>query len=64
MAKTNQTNSKSDVVFIGWKDTSRGRAVALFDVKDDEHPLYGTTVCELTLRKFQLQVPQMELVTE
>jgi hypothetical protein len=54
-------SSKSDAEFIGWQKTSTGEAIALYNVKAEQHPLFQSTVSEKTLRKENLEVPQMPL---
>jgi hypothetical protein len=43
--------------FIGWQSTPRGENFALYNIIDQTHPSYGSTVTEETLRKLKLQVP-------
>jgi hypothetical protein len=57
--RKNQSGFNQDVVFVGWQETFEGTHLALFTVLLEEHPLYGSTVCEPTLRKFQLNVPRI-----
>jgi hypothetical protein len=49
--------SDSDAEFIGWQKTMTGEKPALFTVKAKQHPLYGSTVSETTLRQQNLENP-------
>ncbi len=60
MAKrSNRSGTKSDAVFIGWQEGFRGPRLALFNITADGHPSNGSTVCEPTLRKLDIQVPEV-----
>lgn len=47
------------VVFLGWQKTGSGEEIALYNVTDENHPLYGSTVTDRTLREHDLPVPQV-----
>jgi len=57
--RTNRSVSNVDAVFIGWQQTPWGKPLALYNITVIDHPLYGSTVCEETLREFHLQIPQI-----
>ena len=58
MAKrSNRSGTKSEAIFIGWQETRVGTRLALFNITADGHPSNGSTVCEPTLRKLDIQVP-------
>jgi len=60
MAKNkNRSDRESEAEFIGWQETSWGTRMALFTITVEEHPSYGSTVCEPTLRAFNLRIPQI-----
>jgi hypothetical protein len=60
MAKQkNRFGLESEAEFIGWQETSWGKRLALFTITIEEHPSYGSTVCEPTLRAFNLRIPQI-----
>ena len=47
--------------FLGWQPTPKGEIVALYNIIDQKHPRYGSTVTEDTLRELKLQVPETPL---
>ena len=49
--------------FIGWQSTPRGENFALYNIIDQTHPSYGSTVTEHTLRELKLQVPQTPMMS-
>jgi hypothetical protein len=57
--RKNRFGSKPDAVFVGWQETNSGTRVALFNITADEHPSYGSTVSEETLRNHDLMVPRI-----
>ena len=57
--RTNQSVPNSDAVFLGWQQIPWGRPLALYNITAAGHPLYGSTVTEDTLRKFNIQIPQI-----
>jgi hypothetical protein len=60
MAKnTNRSVQKSDAVFVGWRKDLLGTPVAVYFTTAVDHPLFGSTVTEDTLREYNLQVPQI-----
>ncbi len=62
MAKrSNRSVTKSDAVFVGWQEGREGTRLALFNITVEDHPSNGSTVCEPTLRKLDLQVPGVSL---
>ncbi len=46
------------VVFLGWQKMRSGEEIALYNVTVQDHPLYGSTVTDQTLREHNLPVPQ------
>jgi len=44
-------------VFLGWQDTAWGDHVPLYNVIVKDHPLFGSTVTDRTLREHHLSVP-------
>jgi hypothetical protein len=57
--RTDLSRSDSDAEFLGWQKTRRGGLFALYNVTAEQHPLYGSTVSEKTLRKQNLEIPPM-----
>ena len=55
---TNSGPMISDAVFIGWQEIPTGKKIALYNVTAKDHPLYHSTVSDITLRKQNLKVPQ------
>jgi len=53
----NQPDKNSDAVFLGWQDILEKKPIALYIITAADHPSYGSSVSEDTLRKFNLQVP-------
>ena len=51
------TPGNSDAIFLGWQRISSGGAFALYNVMIPYHPLYGSTVSERMLQKWNLRVP-------
>ncbi len=58
-AKTQRATAyqTTNAEFIGWQPTPRGEIVALYNIIDQKHPCYGSTVTAHTLRELNLQVP-------
>jgi hypothetical protein len=54
-------NAKPDAVFIGWQESSSGSAFPLYNISVKNHPLYGSTVSDQTLRNQKLKIPQTPL---
>jgi hypothetical protein len=54
----NRSARNSDAVFIGWQKTPWG-PLALYNITATNHPSYGSTVTEKTLREFHLQIPRI-----
>jgi hypothetical protein len=50
--------ANSEAVFLGWQETAKG-TVALYNVIKKDHPLCNSTVTEDTLRKHNLNAPQI-----
>jgi hypothetical protein len=48
----------SDAIFIGWQKTPSGKEFPLYNVTAKNHPLYCSTVSDITLRKQNLKIPQ------
>ena len=55
---------KSDAKFLGWQENPKGTPVALYTITAPEHPSFGSTVSENTLREFRLQIPQTPIFQE
>jgi hypothetical protein len=51
------TYQTTNAEFLGWQPTPKGEIVALYNIIDQKHPRYGSTVTEHTLRELNLQVP-------
>jgi hypothetical protein len=51
--------SNSDAVLLGWQATPYGKTRPLFNIMIKNHSLYHSTVTDETLRKYNLQVPQI-----
>ncbi|MEX1139745.1 MAG: hypothetical protein WEB33_11530 [Bacteroidota bacterium] len=47
------------VVFLGWQKMRSGEEIALYNVTAEDHPLYGSTVTDRTLREHDLSVPKV-----
>lgn len=48
---------RSDAVFVGWQKTSWGKPFALYNIIAVDHPSWGSTVTDETLRKLRLRIP-------
>ena len=59
----NLSGLDSDVVFIGWQEMLSGRLVALYNIVACNHPSYGSTVTDNTLRYLKLQIPDQSQST-
>jgi len=61
MRRKDRKNAKyptdADAEFIGYQKTFRGYAMPLYNITLREHPLYGSTVTEDTLQKYNLRIP-------
>ncbi|PIS28681.1 MAG: hypothetical protein COT43_05880 [Candidatus Marinimicrobia bacterium CG08_land_8_20_14_0_20_45_22] len=49
--------SNPDAIFLGWQEMLSGRLIALYNVVARNHPSYGSTVTDRTLRHLKLQIP-------
>jgi hypothetical protein len=58
---SNSSKRESDAVFYGWQEVPWGAPVALYNITAVDHPSYGSTVSEVTLRALNLQIPQVPL---
>ncbi len=47
-----------DAEFLGWQETPSGKRVALYNVMNQDHPLYHSTVTERNLLRQSLKVPK------
>jgi hypothetical protein len=56
---SNRKSTNSDAIFLGWQTMLSGKIVALYNILIKNHPLYHSTVTEDTLRKQNLEVPQI-----
>lgn len=58
--QSNQNNNGQGdgVVFLGWQRTRNGEEIPLYNVTAEDHPLYGSTVTDRTLREHNLPVPR------
>jgi hypothetical protein len=58
MVESSHTQTaNSDAEFLGWQKTTKGEAIALYNVMAEQHPLYHSTVSEKTLLREKLEVP-------
>ncbi len=46
-----------DAEFLSWQKIPTGEVIALFNIIDQKHPSYGSTVTADTLHNLNLQVP-------
>ena len=53
----NTYGTNSDAVFIGWQKNSQGGSFALYNITKSEHPSFGSTVTEESLRDMNLKIP-------
>lgn len=56
--KLNLTNS--DAVFLGWQKNHVGDSFALYNITRKDHPSYGSTVSENTIKKLNLKMPEQD----
>jgi phage/plasmid-like protein (TIGR03299 family) len=56
---TKPFDSQTDAKFLGWQGKISGELFPLFNITAADHPLYQSTVSESTLRRLNLQVPQI-----
>ncbi len=54
---TSAYSSNSDAKFIGWQKNSHGESFALYNITSKDHPSFGSTVTEQSLRDMNLKVP-------
>lgn len=52
-----QVQSDADAKFLGWQNLRSGKRIAFYNITAAEHPSYGSTVTEVSLRKLNLKVP-------
>lgn len=56
-APSNQGAEGEAAIFLGWQETARGNAIPLYTVTVRDHPLFGSTVSDRTLREQHLPIP-------
>ena len=56
--KTNRPVRTSEAEFLGWQKTDLNEIFPLYNIVKAGHPSYGSTVCEETLRGFNLRTPR------
>jgi hypothetical protein len=56
---TNLTDSDSDAIFVGWQENLLGDFFPLYTITVADHPLYKSTVNEVSLCRLGLRVPRM-----
>jgi hypothetical protein len=56
--RINPPGSDPDANFVGWRKKISGEIFPLFNITATDHPLYRSTVSDVTLRRLHLQVPQ------
>jgi hypothetical protein len=59
--RANPSASNSDASFLGWQEMSSGETFAFYNVTAADHPSFGSTVTEKSLKKLGLQVPDAPL---
>ena len=57
----NPASQDSDAKFIGWQQMSSGENFAFYNITAANHPSFGSTVTEESLRKLGLRVPDAPL---
>ena len=50
----------SDAIFSGWQETITGECFALYRVLKTDHPSYGSTVSEKTIKRLNLKMPEWD----
>lgn len=58
--KINRSLRNSDAVFLGRQKRPLGIPLALYNITAVDHPSYGSSVYKDTLRKLNLQIPQVQ----
>jgi len=53
--------SDSDAVFLGLQKTDSGDIIAFYNITAKNHPSFGSTVTDSTLRDLNLQIPKERL---
>ena len=48
----------SDAKFLGWQKDPLGKDFPLYTITIADHPLYRSTVSDVTLRKLGLRIPR------
>jgi len=54
-----RSSRSEDAVFIGWQEIRAGEPLALFNIKAEGHPSFGSTVTDESLRKLNLEIPHI-----
>lgn len=57
ISNLHQTTGKNDAVFLGWQSIIDGEMIPLYTVMLEGHPLFHSTVSDVTLRKMHLRIP-------
>ncbi len=52
-----QVQPDADAKFLGWQEFPSGCRVAFYNIIAADHPSFGSTVTEMSLRKMNLKVP-------
>lgn len=61
LGRKNPSYVRSAAVFIGWLKPRLGEPVPLYNITVKNHPSFGSTVSDRTLRKLGLQIPRTPL---
>jgi hypothetical protein len=56
----NPSDSDSDAIFLGWQKTLSGEYLPLFNIIVADHPLYQSTVSDVTLQRLNLRIPRIK----
>jgi hypothetical protein len=59
--QTNPSGPVSDAKFIGWQEMNSGEAFAFYNITATNHPSFGSSVSEESLKKLGLQIPDAPL---
>ena len=55
------SSQDSDAKFLGWQNVSSGESFAFYNITAADHPSFGSTVTEESLKKLGLRVPDAPL---
>jgi hypothetical protein len=64
LKKQKSHNKNQDAMFYGLQETLTGERFALYIISKADHPSYGSSVSENTLKRLNPEIPEQHFPTE